>query len=270
MSTAIEWTDETWNPVTGCDKVSPGCDHCYIERTVPFRIEGRRFNEDGRMGIRLHPDRLEKPLHWRKPRLVFVNSLSDLFHKDIPDAFIGEVFGVMAMCPDHTFQVLTKRPQRMASLVPSTGFHLDVAIGVRDHGGLPVGFSVPTPNVWLGTSIESDRYTFRADHLRNTPAAIRWLSLEPLLGPLPSLDLTGIHWVVVGGESGPGARPMPLGWVRYIRDICATAGVPFFVKQLGAVNARERAMTSRAGHDIDEFPEDLRIREFPSRGEADT
>lgn len=166
----IEWTDASWNIVTGCDRVSPGCDHCYIERTPPFRIGQRRFDEHGRMGVRLHPDRLDWPMRWAKPRLVFTPSLGDLFHHDVPDS-VWDRLGVSAL-----------------------------------------------PNVWLGTSIENDRYTFRADHIREIDAAVRWLSLEPLLGPLPSLDLTGIDWVVVGGESGPGARPMDLDWARDIRD----------------------------------------------------
>lgn len=171
------------------------------------------------------------PLRWRKPRRIFVNSMSDLFHPDVPYRFIRDVFDVMRCCdgsvdinghryPSHTFQVLTKRPQRMAEFARDRKLGYDPAR--------------PPRNVWLGTSIESDRYTFRADHLRATPAAVRWLSLEPLLGPLPSLDLTGIDWVVVGGESGPGARPMHPDWVRDIRDRCVAAGVPFLFKQWGA------------------------------------
>jgi len=268
VGSSIEWTDETWNIVTGCDRISPGCDHCYIERTIPFRIEGRRFDEHGRMGIRLHPDRLDKPLHWRKPRLVFVNSLSDLFHKDVPADFVLAVWSTMSRAPQHTFQLLTKRPQRMQRIVDAIAFTLDdgaARLGDPFTGGeaylwpgtwddeegdpWPVteadidgGGEQPLPNVWLGTSIESDRYTFRADHLRATPAAVRWLSLEPLLGALPSLSLEGIDWVVVGGESGPGARPMHPGWVRDIRDRCVAADVPFFFKQWGEwlpLDARE-------------------------------
>lgn len=248
--TAIQWTDETWNPTTGCDRCSPGCDNCYIERTIPFRIEGRRFDANGKMGVRLHPDRLDRPLHWTKPRRVFVNSLSDLFHPDVPDQFIADVFDVMAChgpIARHTFQVLTKRPQRMAQLLQywaeTEGYH-------------------GAPNVWLGTSIESDKYTWRADHLRNTPAAVRFLSCEPLLGPLPSLDLRGIDWVIVGGESGPGARVMALGWTRNLRDRCREAGIPFFVKQLGSC-WYDRDRRDLKGGNIDTFPEDLRIREFP-------
>ena len=217
VTTAIEWTDETWNPTTGCDRCSPGCDHCYIERTIPFRIEGRKFDENGKMGVRLHPDRLDKPLHWRQPRRVFVNSLSDLFHPDVPSWFICEVFETMLRTRRHTYQVLTKRPHRMASLV---------SLNLPD-------FATLAPWIWLGMSIENDRYTFRADYLRATPAAVRFLSLEPLLGPLPSLNLDGIDWVIVGGESGPGARPLHPDWATDIRDRCIKAGVPFFFKQWG-------------------------------------
>lgn len=212
----IEWTDASWNIVTGCDRVSPGCDHCYIERTPPFRIERRRFDDQGRMGIRLHPDRLDWPLRWRKPRRIFTPSLGDLFHKDVPDEFIGRVFDVMMQAEQHTFQVLTKRPQRMKAFV-------DMWLGES--------WAQWIENLWLGTSIESDRYAWRADHLRGTPAAVRWLSLEPLLGPLPSLDLTGIDWVVVGGESGPGHRDMHPDWLNEIAVRCHLAGVPLFVKQ---------------------------------------
>jgi protein gp37 len=221
--TAIEWTEETWNPTTGCDRISEGCDHCYIERTIPFRREGRRFDEKGRMGVRLHPERLDKPLHWRKPRRVFVNSLSDLFHADVPDWFVIRVLRVMEEADRHTFQILTKRPQRMAALLSRLHDEWDE----NDAGWFPA------PNVWLGTSIESNKYAWRARHLYETPAAVRFLSLEPLLGPLPSLDLMGIDWVIVGGESGPGARPMDPEWARDIRDRCDEVGIPFFFKQWG-------------------------------------
>jgi protein gp37 len=244
MGTAIEWTDETWNPTTGCDHVSEGCRFCYIDRTPPFRIEGRYFDEQGKMGVRLHPDRLDKPLHWRKPRRVFVNSLSDLFHPEIPDEFICDVFTTMGRAQQHTFQVLTKRPQRMAAIVSRISWR-DVKYPLGpwvEPADLSMASAYlcegegeePLPGVWLGTSIENDRYTWRADHLRNTPAAIRFLSLEPLIGPVPSLDLDGIDWVIVGGESGPHARPMHPDWARDIRDRCVAAGVPFFFKQWGA------------------------------------
>jgi protein gp37 len=214
----IEWTESTWNPVVGCTHISPGCDNCYAARETSGRLRhlpayaGLAVNGQFTGEVRCLPERLDQPLKWRKPRLVFVNSMSDLFHKGIPDGFIQRVFDVMVEARQHTFQVLTKRPQRMRVLLSD---------------------AVPAPNVWLGTSIESDKYTFRANWLRVTPAAIRFLSLEPLLGPLPSLDLTGIDWVIVGGESGPGARPMHPDWVRDIRDRCQAAHVAFFFKQWG-------------------------------------
>lgn len=230
--TTIEWTDATWNPVTGCDSVSPGCNHCYA-MTMAKRLKAMgqpRYQRDGDprtsgpgFGVTLHEDVLGLPLRWRRPRRVFVNSMSDLFHPDVPDSFIGGVFDVMARSPQHTFQILTKRPQRMERLLS-----VWYAAGVwRRHDMLwcgPVEF--PLPNVWLGTSIESNRYVFRADHLRRTPAAVRFVSAEPLLGPLDELDLTGIDWLIVGGESGPGARPMHPAWVRDLLDRCHPAEHP--------------------------------------------
>lgn len=252
----IEWTEATWNPVTGCDRTSPGCDNCYaLKMAGRLKLMGQaHYQADGDprtsgpgFAVTCHPDALDLPPRWRKPRRVFVNSMSDLFHADVPSTFIRSVFRVMERCPQHTFQVLTKRPQRMRAWVDANN-----------------EITVPTLlNVHLGTSIESDRYTFRANHLRATPAAVRFLSLEPLLGPLPSLDLTGIDWVIVGGESGPGARPMQLDWVRDIRDRCAAAGVPLFVKQLGTVLARQLGAPGK-GHDLDDIPADLRVREYPA------
>lgn len=226
MSTGIEWTDETWNPTTGCDQVSPGCDNCYA-LTLAKRLKAMgqpRYQNDGDprtsgpgFGLTLHPDKLGEPLRWRKPRRVFVNSMSDLFHPDVPADFICDVFDVMRQTPRHTYQVLTKRPQRMTGLVSA----------------IYAGWDEVLLNVWLGTSIENDRYTFRANHLRQTPAAVRFLSLEPLLGPLPSLNLDGIDWVIVGGESGAKARPMQADWVRDVRDQCQETGTAFFFKQWG-------------------------------------
>ena len=207
--TGIEWTDATWNPTTGCDQVSPGCDNCYAlahaARLKKMGSPGYQNDGDPRtsgpgFALTLHPDRLNQPLRWKKPRRIFVDSMSDLFHPDVPTQFIGRVFHVMAAASHHEFQVLTKRPQRMSPLLESSA-----------GWGLKPIYGWPLPNVWLGTSIENDRYTFRANHLRETPAAVRFLSLEPLLGPLPSLDLADIDWVIVGGESGPNARPMEKG-----------------------------------------------------------
>ena len=272
--TGIEWTDATWNPVTGCDRTSPGCDNCYA-LTLAKRLKAMgapNYQNDGDprtsgpgFGVTCHPHMLGQPLRWTKPRRIFVNSMSDLFHPDVPAEFIAQVFAVMALAPHHTFQVLTKRPQRMSALLMQSERH-DPFVRAREHwvdriidGALGVDrlrvnehddpFAWPLPNVWLGTSIESDRYAFRADHLRATPAAVRFISAEPLLGPLPSLNLAGIDWLIVGGESGPGARPMHPDWVRDLRDRCpgtltsATVtrhGEPivrhpaFFFKQWGA------------------------------------
>jgi protein gp37 len=244
--TSIEWTDRVWNPTTGCDRVSPGCDNCYA-LTLARRLKAMgqaKYQADGDprtsgpgFGLSVHPDTLDAPLHWRKPARVFVNSMSDLFHRDVPIEFIGSVWATMAAAGQHTFQVLTKRPQRMADVLAEWAANEGSAYGGpiwRDHQlRWNESKTWPLPNVWLGTSIESDRYTFRADHLRAPPAAVRFLSLEPLLGPLPSLDLTGIDWVIAGGESGPGARPVDPVWVYEIRDRCVDAGVPFFFKQWG-------------------------------------
>lgn len=224
----IEWTDATWNPTTGCTQISPGCDHCYA-RTLSFRHWGRQYppNPDGSPrrfeDVRLHPERLMHPLSWRQPRRIFVDSMSDLFHDDVPLAFIERVWRVMASASKHTFQVLTKRPQRMHALVPVIYDHI---YGDVEHA--------PLPNVWLGVSVELDRYAWRANHyLAQTPAAVRFVSAEPLLGPLPSLDVARLDWVITGGESGPGYRRLDLDWVRDLRDRCQAAGVAFFHKQQG-------------------------------------
>ena len=227
---AIEWTGGTWNVVTGCTKVSPGCARCYIERTPPFRIEGRRF-VNGTTGVRLHPERLD-PRHALHPsRLenpVFVCSLADLFHDEVPAAFVEQVFEVMARTPQRTFQVLTKRPERALDLIPSL---------------LPS--SGPLPNVWIGVSIENARHTYRADVLREIPAVVRFISAEPLLGSLyetgggrAPLELCSIDWLIAGGESGPGYRPVSLAWLRELRDASDAAGVAFFFKQWGGRTAK--------------------------------
>ena len=230
--TSIEWATHVWNPTTGCDRVSPGCDNCYA-LTLAKRLKAMglpKYQRDGDprtsgpgFGLSLHDDVVAHPLRWRKPRLVFVNSMSDLFHPEVPEAFIRRVFDVMAEARRHTFQVLTKRPQRMAAVLNAWTVE-----GWR-----------PSENVWLGASIESDRYSFRARQMREVPAAVRFLSVEPLLGPVPSLDLAEMHWVIAGGESGPRHRSVDPEWVRLVRDACAAAGVPFFFKQWGGRWAKE-------------------------------
>jgi protein gp37 len=249
MGTAIEWTDETWNPVTGCTKVSPGCDNCYAER-VTERWQGKGTFDK----VVLHEDRLAKPLSWRKPRRVFVNSMSDLFHDDVPDEFIARAFAVMACAPQHTFQVLTKRHGRMRSLLSSDVTQqavmdrLDLLMADAEPYAYP---HWPLSNVGLGVSVEDQRWAgIRISALLDTPAAVRFLSCEPLLGPIDLTELAPglvysnrgfnalvgeprIDWVIVGGESGPGARPMHPDWPRSLRDQCTAAGVPFFFKQWG-------------------------------------
>ncbi|MCY3819142.1 MAG: phage Gp37/Gp68 family protein [Gammaproteobacteria bacterium] len=210
----IEWTETTWNPVSGCSKVSPGCAHCYAERMAKrLQAMGMRKYSRG-FDVTVHADTLDEPLRWRQPRLVFVNSMSDLFHSSVPATFVEEVFTIMNEASQHTFQVLTKRPDRVTMLDDRLRW---------------------TPNIWLGVSIESEPWLKRLGPLSATGARTKFLSLEPLLGRLPGLDLTGIDWVIAGGESGPGARPMQVEWVRSIRDTCVRNGVPFFFKQWGGV-----------------------------------
>jgi protein gp37 len=239
---AIEWTQATWNPVTGCDRISPGCQHCYA-LTLAKRLKAMgqaKYQTDGRpptsgpgFGLATHPKALAEPLGWRRPRRIFVNSMSDLFHARVPTAFIAEVFAVMAAADQHTYQVLTKRPARMARLLTAEPFGARVAAALRQLPRQRGGLGWPLANVWLGVSIENDTYCWRVERLRQAPAAVRFLSCEPLLGPLPSLDLTGIGWVIVGGESGPGYRPVDPAWVRGLRDRCVAGGIPFFFKQWG-------------------------------------
>lgn len=219
----IEWTEITWNPVTGCTKASPGCKNCYAER-IAYRFAGMHgFPErPHHFDVVLHQERLCQPLGWRKPRIVFVNSMSDLFHDDVPIEFIQQVFDVMRRTSKHTFQVLTKRSRRLRELDTEIDW---------------------PPNVWMGVSVESQGYIFRIGDLAQTRAHIRFLSLEPLIGPLPRLCLQGIDWVIVGGESGPRARPMDKEWVVNIRDQCQAAAVPFFFKQWGGVNKRLNGRT---------------------------
>jgi protein gp37 len=218
LGSPIEWTESTWNPVTGCTKVSPGCKHCYAERMAKrLQAMGQPNYRDG-FRLTLQPQMLELPLTWRKPQAIFVNSMSDLFHADVPLDYIQRVFDVMRRAHWHRFQILTKRSARLAELAQ----HLDWA-----------------PNVWMGVSVETATYFSRIDDLRTAPAAVRFLSLEPLLGPLPRMDLSRIGWVIAGGESGPRARPMDPSWVADIRDQCRRARVPFFFKQWGGANKKK-------------------------------
>lgn len=288
----IEWTEATWNPLTGCTRVSRGCDNCYAARQAAGRLKNTAaysglavITPSGRAAfnghIRLLPDRLEQPLRWRKPRRVFVNSMSDLFHPDVPFTFVDRVYDVMCRTPQHTYQILTKRPELMAAFYGAT------------EGGYPLR---PTlPNVWIGTSVEDQvAADERIPHLLRTPAAVRFLSCEPLLGRVDLRAIyrdamdeahdvdclnAGIHWVIVGGESGPGARPMSLRWARGIVEQCQVAGVSVFVKQLGRLPCVPSCadvycdhpdcrtdwlrLQDRKGGDPSEWPADLRIREMP-------
>ena len=242
--TAIEWTDATWNHASGCTKVSPGCQHCYAERFAErFRgVPGHPYEQG--FDLKLWPNRLPQPLQWRKPRRIFVNSMSDLFHNDIPDDFIQRVFDVMVRADWHVFQILTKRSSRLAALGPS----------------------LPWPNhIWIGVSIETDRYSHRADDLRAVPAAMRFVSAEPLLGPLPSLNLDGIHWLISGGESGPHHRPCDPDWVRDLRDRCVAAGLAFFHKQWGGAThgAGGRTLDGRIWGQMPDMPNGGGQMRFP-------
>ena len=227
---SIEWTEATWNPVTGCTEISPGCAHCYAKTFAErFRgVEGHPY-ENG-FDLQLRPERLDQPLRWKKPRTIFVNSMSDLFHPEVTFEYIESVFEVMAEANHHRFQVLTKRSERLAELAPS----------------------LPWPNnIWMGVSVENQRFVHRIDDLRQVTASVRFLSCEPLLGTL-DLDLSGIDWVIAGGESGPGARAMDPEWVRGVRDRCAEVNVPFFFKQWGAHDSDGRKVgKKRAGRRLD-------------------
>lgn len=245
---AIEWTQRTWNPVIGCTRVTAGCDHCYAfalhdQRHQVYQQHHGLWGPGGRRmppqyaqpftAIQLLAERLEEPLHCKTPSMIFVNSMSDVFHSQVPDEYIQRIFAIMGLASWHTFQILTKRPGRLRHLGPQLTWH---------------------PNIWIGVSIESDRVVARADALRTIPASVRFLSCEPLLGPLPSLSLEGIDWVIVGGESGPNARPMHGDWAGEIRDRCRIARVPFFFKQWGGKTAKAggRLLDGRLW---DEFPQ---------------
>ena len=239
ISSDIEWTQSTWNPLTGCTKVSPGCKYCYAERMAKrLQAMGSPNYRDG-FALRMHPHALSLPLQWKKPQTIFVNSMSDLFHAEVPVEYIQQVFQVMAQAHWHRFQVLTKRADRLAAVAP----HL-----------------VWPANVWMGVSVENADYTGRIDDLRTVPASIRFLSLEPLLGALPNLSLKGIDWVIVGGESGPKARPMEAEWVRDIRDQCITKHAPFFFKQWGGRN-KKKAGRMLDGRTWDEMPREVNPRD---------
>lgn len=250
----IEWTESTWNPIRGCSRVSEGCRFCYAER-VAGRFSGvgqayaglttrgesgsARWNNEIMFVDRL----IEQPLRWKRPRRIFVNSMSDLFHEKVSLGWIERIFDVMRRAHWHEFQILTKRSERLASL----GGDLDWP-----------------PNVWMGVSIEDGSVLGRLDHLRGVGAGIRFVSIEPLIGRLPVLDVAGIDWVIVGGESGPYARPMDDRWAVFIREVCLQSGVAFFMKQMGSDWARRTQSRDRKGGDINEFPEVLRVREYPS------
>jgi protein gp37 len=229
---AIEWTEMTWNPVTGCTKISQGCKHCYAERMAKrLQAMGAARYVDGFRPI-LHADLIDAPRKWKRPRLIFVNSMSDLFQDAVPDEFISRVFDTMRDCPQHTFQILTKRSERLRQL----------------------GASLPWPsNVWMGVSVEDRRVTGRISDLAAVPAHVRFLSCEPLIGPLDRLELDRIHWVIVGGESGPRARPMRREWVESIQHQCARAGVAFFFKQWGGVR-KDTTGRELHGRTYDEMP----------------
>jgi len=265
-NTAIEWTDRTWNPLTGCTKVSPGCDHCYA------KTMHERFNGPGSFDtVTLHPERLRQPLSWRKPSMVFVNSMSDLFHQDVPDEYIADVFGVMAANRKHTFQLLTKRHGRMHSLLNSDRFRVAVhtAFWMNTAKGAP-DLSWPLPNLWLGISAEDQqRYNLRWPALRETPAAVRMVSAEPLLDSLSLFANSTVDgypapdWVIVGGESGPGARPMHPAWALHLRDECASAGIAFLFKQAGTVLAKQWGAKGK-GTDPAEWPFEF-PRDYPQQ-----
>ncbi len=231
-SSHIEWTDATWNPVTGCSKISPGCKHCYAER-LAHRLQamGQKNYRKG-FELNLHPHMLQHPARWREPRRVFVNSMSDLFHEEVPQSYIQDVFDVMRHVHWHQYQVLTKRSERLLKLDPLLGWE---------------------PHIWMGVSVENQRYLYRVDDLRRTRAEIKFLSIEPLLGPLRDLDLRGINWVIVGGESGPGARRLDPDWVRDIRNLCLRSRVPFFFKQWGGIS-KSRTGRLLDGRTWDDMP----------------
>jgi protein gp37 len=233
----IEWTDATWNPVTGCDKISPGCKHCYAEKMANrLKLMGQKNYRNG-FEVSLQPHMLDLPLRWTRPKRIFVNSMSDLFHLDVPLSYIKDVFDVMHRAHWHQFQVLTKRAERIEELSPKLEW---------------------ASNIWMGVSVENDHYAYRIDHLRKTAAQVKFLSIEPLIGPIGALNLRGIDWVIVGGESGPSARPMNAEWVTGIRNQCRRAKVAFFFKQWGGVQKKKTGRTLE-GRTWDEMPADAAL-----------
>lgn len=252
---AIEWTEATWNPTTGCDRVSAGCDNCYaLSLAKRLKAMGSpKYQTDGDprtsgpgFGVAIHEDSLTIPFRWKQPRTVFVNSMSDLFHAKVPVGFVRRVFEVMAATPRHTYQILTKRSLRLSRLAPDLPW---------------------PPNVWMGVSVEDSSQLDRVEHLRTVPAAVRFVSAEPLLGPLDGIDLTGIDWLIAGGESGKHARPMNPAWVRALRDECLAAGVAFFFKQWGGRTPKAGGR-SLDGRSWDEVPVTSRERELASAGRS--
>lgn len=290
----IQWCDATWNTISGCTRISEGCERCYIDRTPPLRMAHRRFDSPavgGSTGVLLHEERLALPLSWRKPRRVFVNSLSDLFHESVPDAHIARVFATMARAEQHTFQILTKRPARMRSLIADGGVKLTEATFDEETAAALYDSYWPLPNVWLGVSVENQQWAeTRVPVLLATEAEVRFISAEPLLGPIDLhrlktrdgalIDALGgdvttaqgevysgapavLDWVIVGGESGPLAHPMDSLWAMDLVIQCSGRHVPVFVKQLGSAWARENGAADRKGGDPDEWPVGLCVREFP-------
>lgn len=253
--TKIQWTEKSWNPVAGCTPVSTGCRNCYAARMAwrlkhmghgPYQEVVNCFEGDARFNgtVRCLPERLEEPLHWKKPRMVFVCSMGDLFHEEVPNNYIYRVFETIIACPQHTFQLLTKRPYRMRNVVNGVGWC--------------------SANAWMGVSVEDKRVLKRVRHVRETRAAVRFLSCEPLLGPLNHLPLDGIDWVIVGGETGPGARLCKVEWIRSIVEQCRAAGVAVYVKQLGAFGDSRYAIVERKNDDPGRWPEDVCVREYPT------
>lgn len=250
LNSKIEWTESTWNPVTGCSKISPGCKNCYAER-LALRLQAMgQPNYANGFEVTLHDYALHLPLQWKKPQIIFVNSMSDLFHEKVPFEFILNVFQTMVWAHWHCFQVLTKRSERLVELSPRLPWET---------------------NIWMGVSVEKQSQACRIDHLRQTPAQVKFLSLEPLLGPLPSLNLTGMDWVIVGGESGPGARPMKAEWVKDIRDRCLAAGIPFFFKQWGGVWKKKngRELEGRTWDEMPPLPHSFHANVNPSHDKKD-